>query len=62
MTASARRSVALRRASTCCAVRPKMNMLSAPTCSHISTLAPSSVPMVSAPLRPNFMLLVPDAS
>ena len=38
----------------CCAtssaVRPKMKMLSGPTCSSISMLAPSSVPMVSAPL------------
>ncbi|MNY73408.1 hypothetical protein D3C86_2121940 [compost metagenome] len=41
---------------------PKMNMLSAPTRSHISTLAPSRVPMVRAPLRANFMLLVPEAS
>ena len=32
------------------AVRPKMKMFSAPTRSRISTLAPSSVPMVSAPL------------
>ena len=39
-----------------------MNMCSAPTRSHISTLAPSRVPMVKAPLRPNFMLLVPEAS
>ena len=30
--------------------------------SKISTFAPSSVPMQSAPLRANFMLLVPDAS
>jgi hypothetical protein len=29
---------------------------------RISTFAPSSVPIVSAPLRANFMLPVPDAS
>ena len=39
-----------------------MKMLSSPTRSLISTLAPSSVPMVSAPFRANFMLPVPDAS
>ncbi|MNC59225.1 hypothetical protein D3C75_1090200 [compost metagenome] len=39
-----------------------MNMFSTPIRSDISTLAPSSVPMVNAPLRPNFMLLVPEAS
>jgi hypothetical protein len=44
------------------AVMPKMTMLSAPTRSPISILAPSSVPMVSAPLSANFMLPVPDAS
>ena len=43
-------------------VRPKMKMLSAPTCSSISTLAPSSVPMVSAPFSASFMLPVPEAS
>ncbi|MNY63592.1 hypothetical protein D3C86_2005720 [compost metagenome] len=50
------------RASTCSALRPKMNMCSTPMRSLISTLAPSMVPIVSAPLRPNFMLLVPEAS
>ena len=39
-----------------------MNMFSAPTASMISTLAPSSVPMVSAPFSANFMLPVPEAS
>jgi hypothetical protein len=44
------------------AVMPKITMFSSPTCSRISTLAPSSVPMVSAPFNANFMLPVPDAS
>ena len=39
-----------------------MKMLSAPTWSRISIFAPSSVPMVSAPLRASFMLPVPEAS
>ena len=39
-----------------------MTMFSAPTCSRISTLAPSSVPMVIAPFSANFMLPVPRAS
>ncbi len=39
-----------------------MNMCSRPIRWLISTLAPSRVPMVSAPLRANFMLLVPEAS
>ena len=39
-----------------------MKMLSSPTFSRISTLAPSSVPMVSAPLSANFMFPVPEAS
>ena len=39
-----------------------MNARSAPTSSTISTLAPSIVPRVRAPLSMNFMLLVPDAS
>ncbi len=39
-----------------------MKMFSAPTSSAISMLAPSSVPMVSAPFRANFMLPVPEAS
>ena len=39
-----------------------MKMLSGPTRSRISMLAPSSVPMVSAPLSANFMLPVPEAS
>ncbi|VED45780.1 Uncharacterised protein [Raoultella terrigena] len=43
-------------------VLPKMKIFSSPTCSSISTLAPSRVPMVSAPLSANFMLLVPEAS
>ena len=51
-----------RDASTSAAVRPKMKMLSSPTRSRISTLAPSSVPTVSAPLSAIFMLPVPEAS
>ena len=47
---------------TCSAVRPNRKKFSAPTSSRISTLAPSSVPMVSAPLSVNFMLPVPEAS
>ena len=39
-----------------------MNMFSGPTCSRISILAPSSVPIVSAPFSDSFMLPVPDAS
>ena len=39
-----------------------MKMLSSPTRSRISMLAPSSVPMVSAPFSASFMLPVPDAS
>ena len=31
-------------------------------CSAISMLAPSQVPMVSAPFMPNFILPVPEAS
>jgi hypothetical protein len=42
--------------------RPKRKKFSAPTSSRISTFAPSSVPIVSAPFRVNFMLPVPDAS
>ena len=39
-----------------------MKMLSSPTRSRISILAPSSVPIVSAPFSASFMLPVPDAS
>lgn len=39
-----------------------MKMFSGPTASRISTLAPSSVPMVKAPFSASFMLPVPDAS
>ena len=39
-----------------------MKMLSSPARSFISTFAPSSVPIVSAPLIMNFMLPVPLAS
>jgi hypothetical protein len=39
-----------------------MKMLSSPTASRISMLAPSSVPIVSAPFMANFMLPVPEAS
>ena len=41
---------------------PKMKMFPAPTWSRISTLAPSSVPIVSAPFNASFMFPVPDAS
>ena len=41
---------------------PNRKKLSAPTSSRISTLAPSSVPIVSAPFSVNFMLPVPEAS
>ena len=41
---------------------PKVKMLSWPTSPAISTLAPSMVPRVTAPLAMNFMLLVPLAS
>ena len=44
------------------AVRPNRKKFSCPTASRISTLAPSSVPMVNAPFIANFMLPVPDAS
>ena len=37
-------------------------MLSAPSCSNISTFAPSSVPIVTAPFIMSFMLPVPLAS
>ena len=39
-----------------------MKMLSAPTSSAISMLAPSMVPMVRAPFSANFMFPVPEAS
>jgi len=39
-----------------------MNMFSAPIASSISTLARSSVPIVSAPFMTSFMFPVPDAS
>ncbi len=39
-----------------------MKMFSAPTALPISMLAPSSVPMVSAPFSASFMLPVPEAS
>ena len=47
---------------TSSAVLPKMKMFSGPTASRISTLAPSSVPTVSAPFIESFMLPVPEAS
>ena len=53
---------AARRLATPSASRPKITMLSAPTRSRISMLAPSSVPMVSAPFSASFMLPVPEAS
>ncbi|KAJ6647790.1 hypothetical protein Bhyg_03013 [Pseudolycoriella hygida] len=48
--------------STCSTVIPKIKMLSKPISSAISTLAPSIVPIVSAPFNINFILPVPDAS
>jgi len=48
--------------STWCTLAPKMNMLSSPTSSAISTLAPSIVPMINPPFIMNFMFEVPDAS
>ena len=44
------------------AVRPNRKKFSGPTASRISTLAPSSVPIVSAPFIANFMFPVPEAS
>ena len=41
---------------------PKMNMLSSPISSAISTFAPSMVPMMREPFIANFMLPVPEAS
>ena len=41
---------------------PKMKIFFPPISSLISTLAPSSVPIVRAPFNINFMLPVPDAS
>ena len=55
-------SPCLRRIITSPASMPKIAIFSAPTWSRISMLAPSSVPMVSAPFSDNFMLPVPDAS
>jgi hypothetical protein len=43
-------------------VRPNKKKSRSPTASRISTLAPSSVPMVSAPFIESFMLPVPEAS
>jgi len=43
-------------------VWPKRKKFFAPTTRWISTLAPSSVPMVRAPFIVNFMLPVPEAS
>ncbi len=43
-------------------VRPKMKILSRPTSSIISILAPSSVSMVRAPFNASFMLPVPETS
>ena len=47
---------------TCSAVRPNRKKFSSPASSAISMVAPSRVPMVSAPFIMNFMLLVPLAS
>ena len=43
-------------------LKPKITQLSLPTSSLISTLAPSNVPKVIAPLIMNFILPVPEAS
>ena len=43
-------------------MRPKRKKFSCPTSSRISMFAPSSVPMVSAPFKANYMFPVPDAS
>ena len=51
-----------RRCATSGARTPKMNMLSSPISSAISTFAPSIVPMMRLPFIANFMLLVPLAS
>ena len=51
-----------RAVSICSVLSPKMNTLSRCTCSEISTLAPSSVPMMMPPFMMNFMLDVPLAS
>ena len=55
-------SPCLRRTVTSIASMPKIAMFSGPTWSRISMLAPSSVPMVSAPFSASFMLPVPEAS
>lgn len=52
----------LSRASTSSTLMPKMKRFSSPASSAISTLAPSMVPMVRAPLSMNFMFPVPEAS
>ena len=44
------------------AVKPNRKKFSSPAASAISMVAPSRVPMVSAPFIINFMLLVPLAS
>ena len=62
LTASRPLAWARRFASTSAAVRPNRKKFSGPTRSRISTLAPSSVPMVSAPFKASFMFPVPDAS
>ena len=53
---------AARLSATCCAVNPNRKKFSSPAASAISIVAPSRVPMVSAPFIINFMLLVPLAS
>jgi hypothetical protein len=55
-------TLGLKMLGTSSVVRPNRKKFSAPTSSRISMLAPSRVPMVSAPLRANFMLPVPEAS
>jgi hypothetical protein len=47
---------------TCSAESPNRKKLSSPAASAISIVAPSRVPIVSAPFIMSFMLLVPLAS
>lgn len=48
--------------STSSTLVPKMKILSCPTSSIISILAPSSVPIIKHPFMTNFILDVPEAS
>ena len=55
-------SLSLRNLGTSSALAPQRKKFSSPISSLISTLAPSSVPIMRQPFRANFMLLVPLAS